>query len=277
VRCRGFGAAAVAAFLIGAPAGIAQTRGDASGYAVGPRDVLRISVWNQEDVSGEYAVDNEGTFTFPLIGRVETRGLTVRELEADLRRRLADGFFKDPQVTVSVTQFRSQRVFVVGQLRQPGTYALEGDMSLIEALARAGSTTPDSADHAFIMRSAGNEKRGPVLPGEDASAEMIKVNLKALERGESERFALRDGDTVFVPRASNVFVFGHVRNPGSYPIGQGTTVLQALSLAGGVSEYGAVNRIKIVRLVGGAEREIKVKLNALVQPGDTIVVPARYF
>ena len=91
-----------------------------------------------------------------------------------------------------------------------------------------------------------------------------------------QNIELHDGDTIFVPRAESVYVFGQVKNPGAYAIQKDTTVLQALSLAGGVTENGAMNRIKIVRIVNGEKKELKVKLTDLVQPGDTIIVPEKY-
>jgi polysaccharide biosynthesis/export protein len=89
--------------------------------------------------------------------------------------------------------------------------------------------------------------------------------------------ALRDGDTIFVPRAESVYVFGQVKNPGAYPIQRDTTVLQALSLAGGVNERGATGRIKIVRIEKGKTIEVRVKLTDIVRAGDTIMVPERFF
>ena len=247
-------------------------------YVIGPNDRLRITVWNQDNISGEYTVGGDGSFTFPHIGRVVAGGLTLVKLEAELKRLLEDGFYKNPQVTAAVLEYRSKRVFLMGALRQPGAYPLTGEMSLIEALARAGSTATDAADHVFIIRSATAE--GPVLPGEDKTASMTKVDLRQLNAGQlSADVMVHDGDTVFVPKASTaiVFVYGQVRSPGSYPIGQDTTVRQALALAGGVSEYGAVNRVMVLRVENGKEREIKVRLNDVVKPGDTIVVPERFF
>jgi len=103
--------------------------------------------------------------------------------------------------------------------------------------------------------------------------------LRDLENGSlSQNAVLRDGDTIFVPRAQSVYVFGQVKNPGAYSLQQNKmTVLQALSLAGGVTENGSTNRIKIVRMVKGDKVEIKVKLGDIVQPGDTVIVPERYF
>jgi polysaccharide export outer membrane protein len=264
-------------WLLAAGSAAALARGaQSANYVIGPHDVLRITVWNQQDVSGEYAVERDGTFTFPLVGRVHAGGQTLRQLETDLTRRLADGIYKNPHVTASVAEYRSQQVFLVGELRQPGTYPLTGAMSLIEALAVAGSTLPAAADYALVVRSS--IATGPVLPGEDASADVTRVDLRGLESGSrAENLALRDGDTVFVPRAATAFVFGQVRNPGSYPIGDTTTVLQALSLAGGVTEYGATNRIRIVRLIKGEEHELRVTLSDPVQAGDTVIVPERYF
>ncbi|MCA1586064.1 MAG: polysaccharide export protein [Acidobacteria bacterium] len=247
-------------------------------YVVGAQDVLTINVWEQADLSGRFTVETDGTFTFPLIGRLKAGGLTLREVEAELKKRLVDGFFKNPQVSVTVDQYRSQRVFVVGEVRQPGTYPLTGDMTLIEVLAKAGSTTDQAAGEALIVRTTPGQKvTGPVLPNEGETV-IDRVELQALQSGTSRlQVPLRDGDTIIVPRAETVFVFGQVRNPGAFPIRPNMTVLQVLSLAGGMSDRGSTARIKIVRFVDGKKREIKVKLDDLVQAGDTIMVPERFF
>jgi polysaccharide biosynthesis/export protein len=258
-----------------------------SDYVIGPQDVLTITVWDQEDLAGKFSVETDGTFTFPLIGRVKAGGLTLRDLEAELKRRLADGFFVNPQVTVSIEQYRSQRVFVVGEVRTPGTYVLTGDMSLIEILARAGSTLPSAGDQAVIVHPAvGTDVSGPLLPdagttvsqSPEAQAEVTRVDIRDLQKGVlGQNVRLRDGDTVFVPRADTAFVFGQVKNPGEYAVKNETTVLQALSLAGGVTDRGSTGRIKIVRLVDGKKKEIGAKLNDVVLPGDTIIVQERFF
>jgi polysaccharide export outer membrane protein len=248
-------------------------------YIVGPQDVLAITLFDQQDLSGKYTVEADGTFTFPLIGRVKAGGMSLRDVEQALRTQLSDGFFKNPQVSVSVEQYRSQRIFVVGEVRTPGPYPLVGDMTLIEALARAGSTTEHAAGEALIVRSSdGSRSSGPLLPDQKNGADVIRVDVKALQSGRlSENATLRDGDTIFVPRAELVYVFGHVHNPGAYTLQSGVTVLQALSLAGGVTDRGAMSRIRIARLLEGKRTELRVKLDDIVQPGDTIIVPERYF
>jgi polysaccharide export outer membrane protein len=249
-----------------------------SDYVIGPQDILTITSFDQEDLSGKYPVDADGTFTFPLVGRVKAGGRTLRELENELKRLLRDGFFKNPQLSVGVELYRSQKIHVVGEIRNPGTYPLTGDMSLIEAIARAGSTLPSASGEALIVRArAGQSSAAPQLPGTER-VDVNTVDLKELQSGAlSQNIALRDGDTIFVPRAESVYVFGQVKSPGAYSIQRNTTVLQALSLAGGVTDRGATGRIKIVRIEKGKTVEVRVKLTDLVRPGDTIIVPERFF
>ncbi len=253
----------------------AETLTSSPNYVIGPNDRLRITVWKQDNISGDYVVSADGSFTFPLIGRVVAAGLTLTKFEAELKRLLNAGYFKNPQVTVAVLEFRSKRVHVMGAVRQPGTYPLTGEMSLIEALARAGTTTPDAAETVLIIRSADAE--GPVLPGQDPSASVTRVDLRELDSGQLPPVKLLGGETIHVPRAFMVYVSGQVRTPGSYRIREETTVRQALSMAGGASEFGATNRIKILRKEDGKQREVSVEMEDLVRPDDTIVVPERRF
>ena len=107
---------------------------------------------------------------------------------------------------------------------------------------------------------------------------MFRASIRDLESGVlKQNIELHDGDQIYVPRAELIYVFGQVRNPGSYGIQKETTVLQALSLAGGVTPNGAMGRIEIVRIVKGKTQNVKAKLTDVVQPGDTIKVPERYF
>jgi polysaccharide export outer membrane protein len=250
-------------------------------YVVGAQDVLTITCYDQADLSGKFTVETDGTFTYPLIGRVKVGGLTLRQVESQVKTRLVDdGYFRNPQITVAVDTYKSQKVFIVGEVRTPGTYPLSGDMNLVEALARAGSTLPSASGEAIIVHpSAGGKASGPTLPTQDSATDIDRVDLHDLQNGVfSQNAALRDGDTIFVPRAESVYVFGQVKNPGAYALQQrNTTVLQALSLAGGVTDRGTTSRVKIMRIINGEKREIKVKLTDLVQPGDTVVVSERFF
>lgn len=275
----------LAAFVVGIAAVIAPglhaqvSEPPIADYVVGPQDVLAITCYDQADLSGKFTVEADGTFTYPLIGRFEAGGHTLREVEQSLKSRLkAEGYFTNPQVTVAVDQYRSQKVFVIGEVRSPGTCVLSGDMTLVEAIARAGSTLPTASGEAVIVR-AGGHASGPTIPASGDPANIVRVNLRDLENGAfAQNTRLADGDTVFVPRAESVYVFGQVKNPGAYTLQQrDTTVLQALSLAGGVTNRGSTGRIRIIRLVEGKKKEVKARLADIVHPGDTVVVSERFF
>ncbi len=249
-----------------------------SEYVIGARDGLTVTVWNQADLGGTYDVEADGKLSFPLVGRVTAGGLTIREFETELIRLLSDGFFKKPQVSVAVEAYRSQRVFVVGEVRSPGTYPLTAGMTLIEAVATAGSTTAAASNEALIVRAQGETAEGPTFPGLEKDATVLSVDVKGLQSGEAARnLELHDGDTIYVPRADIIYVFGEVSAPGEYPIRKKTTVIQALALAGGVTDFGATNRIRVIRVIDDEQQEIRVKLNDIVQAGDTLVVPERFF
>jgi polysaccharide biosynthesis/export protein len=256
-----------------------SSAGQAELYVIGPDDVLSINVWNERDVSGKFNVEADGSVTFPLIGRVEAAGLTVRALEAELRKRLAAGYITNPQVSVTVETYSSQRIFLVGEVRLPGMYSLRGKMSLMEALARAGSTTPMAGGEAFVVRRTDRTTSAAVLPDQAGeTSNVLRVDLKELHRGSlDQNIALSDGDTVFVPRAETIYVSGYVRNPGAYPIQKDTTALQAVTLAGGVTDRGSTTRLKVIRVVNGERTESRMNENDLALPGDTIVVLQRLF
>lgn len=250
----------------------------AADYVIGPQDVLTITSYDQADLSSKFTVEADGTFTYPYIGRVRAGGQTLRTLEGQLKKQLVDeGYFKNPQITVAVETYKSQKVFIVGEVRQPGTYPLSGRMNLVEVLARAGSTLPTSSGEAIIVHTDG-QATGPTLPSEDLK-NIEKVDLRELQNGEaSANLTLRDGDTIFIPKAESIYVFGQVKNGGAYALQhRSTTVLQALSLAGGITDRGSTSRLKIIRTVSGKEREIKARLTDLVKSGDTIIVGERFF
>jgi polysaccharide export outer membrane protein len=262
----------IAAGLATAPRLSAQTE-----YAVGPQDILTITVYDHADLSGKYTIEADGGFTFPLIGRIKAGGLTLPVVEDSLKKALADGYLKNPQVSVTMDEYRSQRVFVMGEVRAPGAYQLTGDMTIIEALAKAGGTTQSAAEDVQIVRPTHKSSAGPIMPGEGEST-VLKVNTREIQAGQlSQNLVLKDGDTIVVGKAQAVYVFGQVRAPGAYPIERGTTVLQALSLAGGVTDRGSTGRIKVVRATEGKKVEVKVKLTDIVQPGDTLIVAERFF
>jgi polysaccharide export outer membrane protein len=258
-------------------------------YIVGPNDVLTITVFDQPQLTGKYIVQADGTFTFPLLGRLKAGGLNMQALENELRDRLVKGgFLKQPQVGVSVDQYRSQQIFVMGEVRQPGTLQFTGSMSIIEALARAGSITERAGPEAVILRSANGgappdaaaieRAKNSTDPAQNSKdPNILRVNLQNLQGALSQNIELRPGDTIFIPRAESVFVSGQVRSVGEYVIRKDMTVRQVLTLAGGVTERGSTRRIQIIRSINGVDTTIGATLQDPVRAGDTIVVREGFF
>jgi polysaccharide biosynthesis/export protein len=248
-------------------------------YRLGGRDVVEVSVFGQPDLSGKYALRPDGAVAFPLIGEVKAAGLTAGELETQLRDKLADGFLTNPQVTVKLLEFNSQRVFVMGEVGTPGPLSLNGPLTLLEALSRAGGLTKTAGSELVVLRSDKPMPAiGPLLPGQTGVHEVTRIGLDDLEAGlVHDNLVLNDGDTVFAPKAGVVVVTGEVITPGPIAHARNLTVLQAISLAGGTTKVGSDKRARIVRIVDGQKKEIKAKLSDLLQPGDIVRVPPRMF
>jgi polysaccharide export outer membrane protein len=243
-------------------------------YRIGPEDVLRIAVYGHPDLTQTVAVQADGSFVFPLLGRVPAADLAPPELERRLVLLLGRDYIREPQVAVSVQQYRSKVVFVMGEVARPGLYPLVGTRRLVEVLAKAGPMTERAGSEVVIVRSRSAEAR-PVLPSEvgasEAAAEVIRVDLHAIEAGDLDKnVALLPRDTVFVPAAPRVFVSGRVPDPGRYAFAPGTTVRQAIGLAGGSAR--AASHVRVLREVEGRAREMELGLDDLVQAGDTVVV-----
>ena len=272
--------ALVAALVVARPpASDAQSRTD---YRIGPRDLLAIQVFGDASISGNYRVEADGGFAFPLIGRVLAGGRTILEIESAIKKQLGEGFYNDPQVSVTIQEFGSQKLFVMGEVKTPGGYTLSGDTTVLAALALAGGTLPSAGDTLIVLRprSGASDASAPAAPDASDSQVLVRVSLTELQTGTGgalQNVHLQHGDTIYVPKVEMVFVTGQVRNSGSFPYQKGLTVLQAIALAGGLNERGAQTRVRITRTVDGAVTELRVKPTDLVQPGDTIVVLERYF
>ncbi len=263
---------------------------EAANYQIGPEDVLKVTVYGHDDLTQVVVVQPDGAFTFPLLGRVVASGTSPDSLATQMAETLAKGFVRNPQVSVVVQEYRSKTVFVVGEVAKPGSYAIQGTMTLVEVLSKAAPTT-NAGSEVVIVRPRGGVK-GPVLPDDAAvagfegatlasqlDADVLKVNMRDIQMGRLDRnVALAAGDTVFVTQAGKVYVLGEVRNPGAYTYQPGLTVRQAISLAGGYTADAATGKVRVIRdTAKRAKDEIKVELDAAVQAGDTVIVKAKLF
>jgi polysaccharide export outer membrane protein len=248
----------------------------AAEYIVGPQDRLAITVFDEPTLTKSVAVEADGSFNFPLVGRMTAGGLSVRQITANLKKRLGppDGFLVNPQINIEVETYRSQVVYVNGQVRVPGAVPLKGAMTIMDVLAQAGSPTPEAGPFIEIYRKPqGRGAQGDPIK----AAEPLRVTMEDLRNGRAQQILLNDGDTVNVPKAQTFIVNGFVRTPNTYVLEGDVTVQKAIAMAGGVTERGAQSRTKIQRMVDGKLVEIKPKMTDPVLPNDTIVVPQRFF
>jgi polysaccharide export outer membrane protein len=236
-------------------------------YMIGPQDLLKITVFDEPDLTNSYRVDGDGFITFPYISRVAASGLTLGELQDRIRTLLSAGFIRNPQVRVEVGEFKSQSVLVSGEVRQPGKITMTGSMTLLEALAAAGSATSSASSELTVA----HPKRGT----EDS--EVVRINWKDLQLGKGTDVGLQDGDIINIPKAQTFFITGQIRNGGSYVLEPGTTVQQAIAMAGGLTERGSDRGITVTRLINGKSTDVKVALEDRVQPNDTILIRNRFF
>ena len=251
---------------------------------------MSVAVFGQAPLTGQYVVDGEGAIMFPLLGTVPAAGLTPSELAGALTRRLAAGYLREPRVTVALDAARSRRVFVVGAVRSPGAYTLDGPVRLLEVLALAGSATRDAYGEVVLSR---RDRAGvPMVSGLDALGGGLEggvppgrvLNLEALQAERAgDDIVLRDGDLVYVRPAGRVFVRGQVTDPGEYPLRVGMTVRQLVASAGGFTPFAARGRIHLERSFAepGAERpatrRIRVGLDFVLHQDDTVHVGTRWF
>ncbi len=244
-----------------------------SNYILGANDQITLSVNDLEEVSNKpFRIDMRGDLNLPLAGRVHAAGLTPDQLEGKIELVLKRDLV-DPHVVVSVTEFRSQPVSVLGCVNSPGVHQLEGRKTLYEVLSEAGGLRVDAGYSVKITR---NLQWGRIpLPDahDDAGGQysIASVSVKSIMNGENpaENILIRPEDTITVPKANLIYVIGSVRRPGGFAMGEDQTMsaLQVLSLAEGMDITAAGSRARIMRVVpGDANREeIAINLNKLLR------------
>lgn len=249
-------------------------------YLVGPSDVLAIKVLDEPSLSGEFNVDSDGTITFPYLQRVKVVGLTLREVETLIAGGLRDGYVRRAEVSAEIKTYRSRSIYVMGEVKAPGKYNIDGPVTLLELIARAGSFTTTAGPQLIVQRYkdgiAAAVATAPAQPGSTDSAELLRVNIEDLKQGRfTANFLLQDSDTIIVPAADRFYVTGFVKTPGAFVLRPGMTVQQAIAEAGGLTERGSTRGLKIDRTINGKVVEINVKMSDLVRPNDTIKIRQR--
>lgn len=247
------------------------TSARAMDYIVGEGDVLKITVYDHDDLTTTVRVGGEGIVQIPLVGQIKVDGLSVDQVAAKLSKLFADGFIVNPQVSVFIDEFRSKRTIILGHVLKPGLYELSGPTTFLELISKAGGLTQDAGDTAVIKRKA-------YSPGGEES--VITIDLKKLvEQGDTSlNTSIMDGDSIYVNKAGVFFVTGEVKKPDSYKASQDTTVIKAITMAGGFTDKASATNVKIIRKIDGKEKVIeKAKMDEQILANDVIVVPESFF
>ena len=258
---------------------VSQTPGPRN-YVLGPEDQITIRLLDAEEVDNKpVRVDFSGNIRLPLVGRIQAGGLSVDQLETELIREFKK-YIKDPQVSVSITEFRSQPVSVLGAVRNPGVHQVQGRKTLLEMISMAGGIDPEAGHNIMITR---RKEYGPIplktaKPDETGEYTVADVDLASIleARNPRENIEVKPNDVITVPRGQLVYVMGQVKRPGGFVLRQRETLsaLQALALAEGLDRTAKPQDARILRTVEGAPQrsEIYVDLRKILQ-GKTSDVP----
>ena len=233
--------------------------------ALGPGDSVALHVFGQPDMDSVLGVADDGSISVPLAGPVPVAGLSSDAAARKVEKRLKDGgYLVDPHVTLTVTASLSQRVSVIGEVRNPGRYPIDSKTSVVDLLAEAGGLTELGSNTVFVLR-----------PESDGQVKRYPVSLRGLSdpRHPAPGQLLRAGDSLVVPRSEQFYIMGEVQKPDKYKLESNMTVMQAISLAGGLTPKGTYRRVEIKR--GG--EIIKPKSDDLVQPDDVIRIKESIF
>ncbi len=259
-------------------------------YVLGPNDQILIRAPQSDEINERpFRIDADGFITLPLVGRVKAGGITVQALEADLVTRLRQ-FIRDPQVIISVVQFRSEPVFFLGAFRTPGIYPLQGRRTLVEMLSSVGGLLPEASRRIRITR---RDEYGPIpltnaVPSADGKTSTVEISLESLTQNVNpdEDIVLLSYDVVYAERAERVYVSGEVVKVSAIELAERPTisVIQALTEAGGFTQFAIRDRVRVLRPIVGTTRraEIEIDMKRVYEgkdvdfpllPNDVLYVP----
>jgi polysaccharide export outer membrane protein len=246
---------------------VSRTEGQQSTYVLGPGDQVTVTVMDLDEIGKQpYRIDMRGDLDLPLTGRIAAAGLTAEQLESAIRQQLIN-YVKEPDVTVSLEEMRSQPVSVLGEVRNPGVIQLMGHKTLFELLSMAGGLNPDAGYSISITRQLQWGK----IPLPDAHLDdsgqywLAQVATKDVMDGTSPstNILIMPNDVITVPKGAMVYVLGAVKKSGGFVLGENdkVTVLQALALAEGLDKYADTGGAKILRQTNQPDKRVEIAVN----------------
>lgn len=248
-------------------------------YILGPDDGVSINVVDLAELDaktlGVIRVDHQGNISLPLAGRVKAAGRTVEGLEKEISARLS-GIMNNPEVSVSVAEYRSHPVSVLGAVKNPGVYQVTGPKTLYEILSTAGGLSPDAGNEVKITRevSSGLLPLPKATTDESGKFQIAELNVRALMEAKrpEDNIAVLSNDVITVPKAEMVYIVGAVHKAGGFPLieKEQISVLQAVTLAEGLNQVAGAKNARILRQAApGAERtEIAVNVARILDGRD---------
>ena len=263
-----------------------------SGYVLGPDDQIAIRAVDSPEISGKpFLIGLDGKITIPLIGRVEAAGLTIEQLETTLNTQLKK-YVQDPQISVTVEDFRSQPVSIFGAVTKPGVIQLRGAKTLYEVLSMAGGPTANAGSTMTVTRRRENGEIPLPTATVDATGQFSTAQINVQEvldgRNPAENIEVKPNDTISVSEASSnmIYVVGDVEHGGAFTLGgrEEISVLRALSLAGGLGRTARPDKARIIRGSPKGERPLEIIVNVKqmlngktedigLRPQDVLVIP----
>jgi len=257
---------------------------------IGPTDVINLTIFagGEKQYDADLTVSSHGIINAPFIGTVKADGLTPSQLEVKIAEPLAEDYFVNPKVNISIKEYHSLHYYISGAVNKPGMYVTPTEATFLELIARAEGLLPERGNLAYIMRNS-NDKGAT---GEELShSEPIKVDLqRLLDKGDmSANPVLMPGDVIYIPlnkvldlAQSKIYVEGEVKKPGIYDYQPGMTAMNACIMAGGFDRFAAPNRTRVIRKKDDDLEIIKINLNHVkngeipdieLKPGDRVHVP----
>jgi polysaccharide biosynthesis/export protein len=241
----------------------------AADVQLGAGDVLKISVYGHADLSLETRISEAGSISFPLIGEVVVGGISSAAAEKKIAGLLEHGsFVRNAQVNIIVTLMQSQQVSVLGQVNRPGRYPIDGRRSMTDILALAGGVNAEAGDMVTLIRTQNGKVNREVL-------DLIEMVRSADMKQNPD---MQAGDVLYVERAPRFYIYGEVQRPGAYRLERNMTVLQALSVGGGLNQRGTERGVRLKRRdASGALQEIVAKHDETVRVDDVVYVQESLF